>query len=110
MAKSIVVRILHNQDERNSFAVGYRHGDPLIQVYEGEHRLLYREEIEMSLELIFEQNHQWGGSNHQPWYKSARSLSVGDVIVIHNRAFACEEIGFREINPVDAGIEELVGG
>lgn len=108
MAKSIVVRILHNQDERNSFVFGYRHGDPLVQVYEGEHRFIYRDPkgAEFSLEHIFEQN-QWVDDRH-PWYDEARSISVGDVIVLHDKAYACEQIGFREINPVDAGIRELV--
>lgn len=107
---SVTVRVLHNQNESQSFDVGYRHGDPLIEVYEGKHRFPYKdpEALELSLEQIFEQN-QWAekGSVH-PWYPDARSLSVGDVIVLHHKAYACERVGFREINPVDAGIEELI--
>lgn len=102
----ITVRILHNQNERQSFAIGYRHGDPLVEIYKGKHRLIYREDVEISLEYIFEEN-QWI-DNSRPWYPEARSISVGDVIVLHHKAYACERVGFREINPVDAGIEELV--
>lgn len=108
MANLIVVRILLNEYERGSFVRGYAPGDPLVQVYEGEHRLPYHEFAEVSLEFIFEEN-QWVSEARRPWYDGARSISVGDVIVLHDRAYAVAKgVGFTEIDPVEAGIEELV--
>lgn len=107
MDQPIVVRILLNENERESFIRGYSLGDPLVQVYEGEHRLP-DEFAEVSLEHIFEAN-QWLSETCRPWYEGARSISVGDVIILHNKAYACAKgVGFTEIDPVQAGIEELV--
>lgn len=97
MAKQIRVQILHNQNERDSFFYGYKEGDPLVRVYDAEKALPYREHAVVSLEFIFEQN-QWIGDAKRPWYDDARSLSVGDVIVLHDQAYACERIGFRPID------------
>lgn len=109
MAHSIVVRILLNENERESFGRGFEPGDPLVQVYEGESRFPYEEAfVDFSLEYIFEEN-QWVSEARRPWYDSARSISVGDVIVLHDKAYAVARgVGFTEIDPVEAGIEELV--
>jgi hypothetical protein len=105
MAEQITIRIFHNENERQSFVHGYSIGDPLKEVYCGEHRLLYKEAsgINLSLEYIFEEN-QWL-DHRRPWYDGARSLSVGDVIVIGRRAFSVCNVGFGEIDPAEAGLE-----
>lgn len=97
--KKITVRILHNENERESFHHGYQDGDSLKEVYKGRRPLMHKtpESRTLSLEYIFEAN-QWVDDAHRPWYE-ARSLSVGDVIVLQRRAFACERVGFREIDP-----------
>lgn len=94
----MTVRILHNENERSSFVHGYKDGDPLKEVYRGEHRLPYQEELGrvFALDHIFEQN-QWHDFG-RPWYDDARSLSVGDVVMLNDRAFAAERgSGFREV-------------
>lgn len=48
-------------------------------------------------EYVFMAN-QHVSASHQPWYKGARSLSKGDVIVIDDRAFAVESVGFKEVS------------
>lgn len=101
MIDTIKVRILHNANERESFLRGYEEGDPLTCVYEGDHRLPYREFAETSLEHIFASN-QWVDDARRPWYDGARSLSVGDVIELAGTAYACEPIGFRELKEVSA--------
>lgn len=98
MTEQIEVRILHNENERDSFFRGYSEGDPLNEVYSGMRRLPHREEesIINSLEYIFMEN-QWRDL-HRPWYNDARSLSVGDVIVLGEKAYACDHVGFSEVN------------
>lgn len=92
------VQILHNQNERESFLRGYRTGDPLIRVYDDEPSMLipYREDLIVGLEFIYEMN-QYAGVR-KPWYEDARSLAMGDVIVLGDRAFAIERIGFKELH------------
>lgn len=91
------VQILHNQNERESFLRGYQQGDPLLRVYDGEPKgLRDQDNLEYNLEFIYRQN-QHGVPGSYPWYQDARSLSVGDVIVIGTRAFAVANLGFTEL-------------
>lgn len=103
---SITVRIFHNRETPEAHARGYEYGDTLDQVYCGEKRLPYREFAETSLEFIYEQNRWVDGSF--PWYEEARSIAVGDVIVLDNKVYSIEPIGFKELDPVHACLEELV--
>lgn len=100
MVDSIQVQILLNHNDHGMIR-GYRPGDELVKVYEGEHRLPYREEAITSLEYIFEQN-QWLDRS-QPWYQG-RSLSMGDVVVLHETAYAVASIGFEKIDMPEAVI------
>lgn len=107
MADLIFVRILLNCNESESLFRGYEPGDALVEVYQGTHRLPYQFYADVSLEHIFASN-QWVDESHRPWYDDARSLSKGDVVVLHDKAYAIDTVGFREIDPVEAGIEELI--
>lgn len=90
------VQILHNQNERNSFLDGYTEGDSLICVYDG-HYILYHLDLEVRLNFIYEQNQYAPEMNLIPWYDHARSLCMGDVICLNDKAYAIERRGFKEL-------------
>lgn len=99
----IQIRILHNQNECESFMRGYEEGDPLVVVFEDDERFLpHREFAEVSLDYIYAEN-QWINETRRPWYDDARSLSKGDVIVLGDAAYAIESIGFKklDVDPVE---------
>lgn len=93
------VQILHNQNERNCVFDGYTEGDPLIRVYDGEpdHYIPYREDLEVGLNFVYEQNQYAPELQRIPWYPSARSMITGDVICLNDKAYAVERRGFKEL-------------
>lgn len=91
------VQLLHNQNERESFVRGYAEGDSLCRVFDGEPNFIpYREDLEVGLHFIYEAN-QYLNKTRRPWYKDARSLCVGDVIVLGEKAYSIDHVGFTEL-------------
>ena len=95
MADPIAVILLHNQNPM-AMLDGYSHKDPLTVVYRDAKHLPYRVDAEVSLDYIYAEN-QWVDNDHRPWYDDARSLSKGDVIVLHDKAYAIGTVGFQEV-------------
>lgn len=96
MADPIRIIILHN-DNPLAMLDGYDEGDTLTEVYRDETRYFsYREDAEVSLDYIYAEN-QWVSETHRPWYDDARSVSKGDVIVLHDKAYAVDSIGFTDV-------------
>jgi hypothetical protein len=93
------VQILHNQNERHSFIDGYTKDDPLVRVFDGEppyfEVISYREDPEVGLNYIYEANQHLFDTH--PWNPDVRSLSKGDVIVLGEKAYAIESMGFKEL-------------
>lgn len=98
MPDPIQIRILLNQ-HMAAMIDGYMPGDPLTEVFSDERFLPYREDAVVSLEYIFEEN-QWIDANRRPWYDGARSLSKGDVVILHDKAWAVASMGF-DLLPMD---------
>lgn len=103
MAEPIQILILHN-DNPLAMMDGYQEGDKLTLVYQVRRWLPHREYAESSLDHIYEEN-QWVDEIHRPWYDDARSVSKGDVIVLHDKAYAVDSIGFTEVK---VSVEDLV--
>lgn len=92
---SIRILILHN-DNPLAMLDGYQEGDTLTPVYEARRFLPWREYAEVSLDHIYAEN-QWVDENHRPWYDDARSLSKGDVIVLADKAYSVDSVGFSDV-------------
>ncbi len=86
------VQIFHNKNERESFFRGFERTDPLELVYSNEDLpdTILAEEVYAANQHV--------DAHHRPWYDLKRSVSVGDVIVIDERAYAVERVGFKEIS------------
>ena len=98
MPVRVRIQILHNANERESFFRGYAEGDSLVRVFDGEPPVFipYREDLEVGLHFVYEANQYVGESRH-PWYSDARSLCMGDVIVLGDNAYAIEQVGFKHL-------------
>lgn len=90
-------QIWHNKNERESFFRGWDPEDHMELRWEGPlHRSWKNDQMNQAvLEVVFDSN-QHVDAKHRPWYEG-RSLSVGDVIVLDDQAYAIERVGFKEI-------------
>lgn len=88
------VQLLLNQNTRESFRVGYSEGDRMVRMAD-KTIARYRHAMHSSvLEAVYRDNQHLDDSG--PWYEG-RSLSMGDVICLDDRAYAVERVGFRKL-------------
>jgi hypothetical protein len=103
MSDEVTVKVLHNMDSR---FMPYEPGHRLLQVARFECAFPACGSVDRLLGIIFEQLNIGGdpefGVPAAPWtttYRAAgnRSLSVGDVVIIGEQAFAAQWVGWTPV-------------
>ena len=98
----IPVKVYLNRNERDSFIYGYKEGHPLELAVEYQAPLdeskTLTQDVQGILNLAFrELNIDFPTTDWANEYraKGMRSLSVGDVVVVGELAYACDRVGWK---------------
>lgn len=110
------VRVLLNQDVRNSFCYGYRSGDPL------KFAVSYQADVSSAknadglplsiLENAFERFNIGEPEKDSIVFEYRvlgrnRSLSVGDLVQVDDEVYACSSFGWDKVSDTDAVLKGL---
>lgn len=96
MSKNVTVKILHNTHPNKTYA----NGDPMEQVLTFDSPFPACGHVKMLLQIVFRQLNIDDPSIDWAWRYRAqghRSLTVGDVVIINEKAWTVDPRGWREV-------------